>query len=96
MKIQNKKPKVSIVVVNYNNAKFLTKSINSVLEQCYKSKEIIVVDDNSNDKSVEILEKFKKKLKIIKNKKKTSEGSFNQINCYYRGYLKSRGDYLFF
>ena len=96
MKIQNKKPKVSIVVVNYNNAKFLTKSINSVLGQSYKSKEIIVVDDNSNDKSVEILEKFKKKLKIIKNKKKTSEGSFNQINCYYRGYLKSRGDYLFF
>ncbi len=96
MKTQYKKPKVSIVIVNYNNDKFLSKSINSALEQSYKPKEIIVVDDNSNDKSSEILKKFKKKIKIIKNKKKTLEGSFNQINCYYRGYLKSRGDYLFF
>ena len=64
MKTQFKKPKVSIVIVNYNNAKFLTKSINSALDQSYNSKEIIVVDDNSNDKSSEILKKFKKKIKI--------------------------------
>ena len=76
MKTQFKKPKVSIVIVNYNNAKFLTKSINSALDQSYNSKEIIVVDDNSNDKSIEILEKFKKKLlkkiriKITKNQLK--------------------------
>ena len=96
MKTVNKNPKVSIIIVNYNNAKFLSKCINSVLNQSYKCKEIIVLDDNSQDNTIEVLKKFKKKIKIIKNKKKTLEGSFNQINCYHRGFLKSKTDYLFF
>lgn len=96
MKILNRKPRVSIIIVNYNNAKFLTKSITSALNQSYQSKEIIVVDDNSNDNSLEVLKKFNNKIKVIKNKKKTQEGSFNQINSYFIGFLKSKGDFLFF
>ena len=60
MKTVNKNPKVSIIIVNYNNAKFLSKCINSVLRQSYKRKEIIVVDDNSQDNTIEVLKKFKK------------------------------------
>ena len=96
MKIQYKNPKTSIIIVNYNNAIFLSKSINSVLSQSYKFKEIIVVDDYSTDNSIKVLNKFKDKIIVLKNKKKTSEGSYNQINCYYKGFLKSKGDYLFF
>ena len=65
-----KKNLASIIIVNYNNAQYLSKSINSVLRQGYKYKEIIVVDDNSNDHSIKILKKFEGKIKIIKNKKK--------------------------
>ena len=96
MKTQIKKPKASIIIVNFNNAKYLGDCINSILKQSYKNKEIIVVDDKSIDKSYEVLKKFQKKIITIKNKKKTSEGSYNQINSYYKGYLKSQGDYLFF
>ena len=96
MKIQNKKTKISIIIVNYNNAKFLSKSINSALEQSYKNKEIIVVDDNSKDNSITVLNKFKKKVTIIKNKKKTHQGSFDQINSYYKGFKNSHGEFLFF
>ena len=96
MKTQIKKFKATIIIVNFNNAKYLGNCINSILKQSYKNKEIIVVDDKSRDESYEILKKFKKKITIIKNKKKTSEGSYNQINSYYKGYLKSNGDYLFF
>ena len=96
MKTQIKKFKATIIIVNFNNAKYLGNCINSILKQSYKNKEIIVVDDKSRDESHEILKKFKKKITIIKNKKKTSEGSYNQINSYYKGYLKSNGDYLFF
>ena len=90
MRKKIKKSYISIIIVNYNNAKYLTRSVNSALKQSYKSKEIIVVDDNSLDNSLEVLDKFKKKIKIIKNTKKTSEGSFNQINSYYKGFIKSK------
>ncbi len=96
MRKKIKKSYISIIIVNYNNAKYLTRSVNSALKQSYKSKEIIVVDDNSLDNSLEVLDKFKKKIKIIKNTKKTSEGSFNQINSYYKGFIKSKGNYIFF
>ena len=86
----------SIIIVNYNNAQYLSKSINSVLRQGYKYKEIIVVDDNSNDHSIKILKKFEGKIRIIKNKKKTKTGSYNQINCYYLGFSKSKGKVIFF
>lgn len=65
--------KISIIIVNFNNAKFLTKSITSALNQSYKNKEVIVVDDNSNDNSLDVINKFKKQIKIVKNKKKQTK-----------------------
>tara|TARA_B100001559_G_scaffold249219_1_gene212554 strand:- start:2408 stop:2845 length:438 start_codon:yes stop_codon:yes gene_type:complete len=95
MKTQKNKL-ASIIIVNFNNAKLLNDSINSALNQSYKYKEVIVVDDLSTDNSLQVLKKFKKKIKIILNKKKTSYGSYNQINSYYLGFKKSKGDYIFF
>lgn len=92
---QIKKPLVSIIIVNYNNAKYLKKSLNSVINQTYKKKEIIVIDDISTDNSVQILKKYKNKIKYYVNKKKTQHGSYNQIWSYYNGILKSKGKYLF-
>ena len=96
MKILDKRNLVSVIIVNYNNAKFLEQSIKSILNQTYKDVEIIVVDDKSTDDSLNKLSKYKNKIKIIKNKIKTNQGSYNQINSYYNGYLKSKGNYLFF
>jgi glycosyltransferase involved in cell wall biosynthesis len=96
MKNPNKKPLVSVIIVNYNNVYLLGQSIKSILNQTYKNIEIIVVDDQSTDNSIKELSKYKNKIKIIENKKKTKQGSYNQINSYYNGYLKSRGEYLFF
>ena len=96
---ENSKNKIiaSVIIVNFNNAKYLSKSIDSVLSQTInQKKEIIVVDDNSSDNSIKVLNKYKDKIKIIRNKKKTKFGSYNQMNCYYKGLLESKGDYLFF
>ena len=96
MKTQINSNLASVIVVNFNNATFLLDSINSILKQSYKHIEIIVVDDKSTDNSLKILKNFKKKIIIIKNKKKTEHGSYNQINAYYKGFIKSKGNYIFF
>ena len=51
--------KVSIVVPNYNYARYLTERIQSLLNQTYQDIELIVVDDASTDHSIEIIEKYK-------------------------------------
>ncbi len=71
MKIQQNKL-ASIIIVNFNNSKLLNECLNSALNQTYKYKEIIVVDDYSTDNSLKILNTYKKKIKVIKNKKKNT------------------------
>ena len=87
--------KVSVVIANYNNAKFIEKCINSIKNQTYKNYEIIFFDDNSNDNSLKIIKQFKK-IKIIENKSQTKFGSFNQINAFYKSIKKSKGKIIFF
>jgi glycosyltransferase involved in cell wall biosynthesis len=89
------KNKVSVLVVNYNNSIYLDRCIKSIQKQSYKDIEIIVVDDNSSDNSLEILAKFKKII-LIQNKKKSNIGSYNQLNAYKNAFLKARGDIIFF
>lgn len=50
--------KVSIIMPNYNCEKFIEETINSVLSQTYNNWELLIVDDCSTDKSVEIIKKF--------------------------------------
>ena len=70
MKMQKNNILVSIIIVNFNNAKLLKDCLNSIFIQNYKNKQIIVVDDNSNDNSLNVLNKYKKKITILKKKKK--------------------------
>ena len=56
-----KKNYVSILITNYNKEKYIRNTINSCLKQNFKKKEILVFDDCSTDKSLEILESYKKK-----------------------------------
>ncbi len=51
-------PLVSVVIPNYNHARFVGDAIRSVLNQSFCSYEIIVVDDGSTDDSREVIEKF--------------------------------------
>lgn len=53
-----KMPLVTFIVTSYNYEKFIEKTLESIRNQSYKNFEIIVVDDFSQDNSVEIIEKY--------------------------------------
>lgn len=52
---------ISIIIVNYNGKKWLKKLFDSLLAQIYKNIEIVVVDNNSADRTKEIVQEFSKK-----------------------------------
>ena len=55
---KNNSPWVDVIITNFNKAKFLEESINSVIDQTYKNWKLYIIDDNSNDHSLEIINKF--------------------------------------
>jgi glycosyltransferase involved in cell wall biosynthesis len=66
----NELPLISIVIPNYNNEIYLEKAISSCLNQTYKNLEVLIVDDCSTDKSVELIREIQKndaRLKLIQN-----------------------------
>lgn len=52
-------PLVSVIIPNYNHAKFLDERIQSVLNQTYQNFELIILDDKSTDNSVEVINQYK-------------------------------------
>lgn len=60
-------PLVSVIVPNYNHAKYLDQRLTSILNQTYRNFEVIFLDDLSSDDSLEIAEKY------------TSDPRFTQI-----------------
>lgn len=61
---------VSIVMPSYNTAKFISRSIESVIQQTYSNWELLIVDDCSTDQTDSVVKPFLKdnRIKYIKNK----------------------------
>ena len=88
------KPKISFIATVYNKEKYLIPFISSIQNQNLKEFELIVVDDYSTDKSVEIINNLQEKdrrILLIKNKR--NRGS---LYSRYRGALYSKGKYIIF
>src|SRR6201996_4594076 len=58
---------VSVTIVTYNSGRFIKRCLESVLEQDYPFKEIIVIDNNSSDGTIDILEPFEDRCRIVYN-----------------------------
>lgn len=84
---------VSIIVPIYNVEKYLEKCVCSILNQDYNNLEVILVNDGSTDKSLEICERLQKKdnrIKIINQKNLGVSAARNN------GFYYSKGDYICF
>jgi len=57
--------KVSIVIINYNDKLRIDRAINSALNQTYRYKEVIVVDDGSDNETRDIYKKYKNEIKLV-------------------------------
>lgn len=57
-------PKISIVLVNYNDSQYLDERIQSLLNQTYKDFELIIIDNGSTDNSAEVIHRYTADLRV--------------------------------
>ena len=86
--MKNNFPLVSVVIPTYNHAYFLKQAIDSVLNQDYPNIELIVLDDGSTDKTIEILEKYENQFYW------ETQINIGQSATLNKGWNKSKGDIL--
>jgi len=86
-------PKISVIVPNYNHARFLKQRLDSIFNQTFQDFEVILLDDCSTDNSVEILSEYAKNRKVshfIINEK-NSGSTFKQWK---KGIDLAKGEYI--
>jgi glycosyltransferase involved in cell wall biosynthesis len=83
-------PLVSIVINNYNYGRFVADAIDSALEQTYSNREVIVVDDGSQDNSRDVISSFGNRVKAVF---KSNGGQSSAFNA---GFAESSGDVICF
>jgi chlorobactene glucosyltransferase len=92
-------PKVSIIVPVRNEEKYISKCLDSLLNQKYPNFEIIVINDSSNDGTWDIIRRYKENyeqsLKAI-NANPRPDGWTGKSWACFQGYLKATGDILMF
>jgi len=86
-------PLVSVLITSYNRQAFIAEAIESVLISTFSNFELIIVDDNSNDDTFTIAEKYAtndKRIRLFKNQKNLGQfGNRNKAASYATGkYLK--------
>lgn len=92
MSLEN--PLVSIVIPVFNSEAFIAEAINSCINQTYRPIEIICVDNNSEDRSVSLLEQYQKLYPgIIKIHQEAEAGAPAARN---RGMAVARGEFIHF
>ena len=86
-------PLISVIVSIYNIADYLNRAIESIIRQTYKNLEIILVNDGSEDDSLEVCQSYAKNDKRIVIIDKINEGLSSARNA---GINLAKGEYLFF
>ncbi|WP_273337520.1 glycosyltransferase family 2 protein, partial [Campylobacter avium] len=84
-------PKISVLIPSYNSIKYINEALQSAVNQTFKDIEIICIDANSNDGTLEFLKEEQRKderIRIILSDKKSLG---YQLNL---GFKEAKGEYL--
>jgi glycosyltransferase involved in cell wall biosynthesis len=84
-------PLVSILVSNYNYARYIGESIQSALDQTYRNIELIICDDGSTDESVTVIEGYERKDPRVRLIRKANGGQASGFNA---AYAVSQGEII--
>ena len=88
------KPLVSVILCCYNEEKYINQAIDSTLFQTYENIELIIVDDNSTDRTMEICESYEDpRIRIYQKAKGQERGLAESRNL---GVSKANGSYVVF
>ncbi|MBR5155212.1 MAG: glycosyltransferase [Clostridia bacterium] len=82
---------VSVILPVYNGGDILADSIESVLEQTYENFELIIINDGSKDKTLEIAQEYAKRDKRIKVLTQENKKIPRTLS---RGFNEARGEFL--
>ena len=85
------KPLISIITITLNSSKTLQETINSILEQSYKNFEIIIIDGNSSDNTIDIIKNNEGNIDYWISEQ--DDGIFHAFN---KGLRLARGEYIGF
>lgn len=89
-------PTLSVVMPNYNHARFLTQAVQDLLSQSFSPYEIIIIDDGSTDDSIKVIERIVREnpnsnIKFLRNDQ--NQGVIYTAN---RGLREASGQYVYF
>lgn len=86
-------PFVSVIIPNYNHARYLDERIQSVLNQTYQNFEVIVLDDKSTDNSVGVINKYRNNPHVshIVINEENSGSTFKQ---WHKGFELAKGELI--
>jgi len=82
---------ITVIIPAYNGARFVEDALKSVFAQSIPPDEVIVIDDCSTDNTLQVLELYKDKINIVKNKV-NSGASFSRN----QGILRAKSEFIAF
>jgi len=84
-------PLISILIPFKNTETYIAECLDSILKQTYKNWECIVIDDNSTDSSLKVVERYATKNNRIQLYKNSGSGIIDALRT---AYSNSSGDYI--
>lgn len=85
-------PRVSIIMPNLNNRRFLTERLDSILNQTLRDWELIVVDSYSDDGAWELIQNYAAHDRRFRISQAARDGLYANLN---RGIAQARGEYVY-
>jgi len=89
--IEEGKPVVSVITIVFNSEDLIERTINNVLSQSYPNIEYIIIDGGSTDKTIDIINKYSKKIAYWQSE--PDKGLYDAMN---KGLENASGDYVWY
>lgn len=93
--IRQYNPLVTTCILSYNHEQFLSNAIESAIQQTYANQEVLIIDDGSSDRSLEIANDYARRfpatIRVLTHPSHVNKGISATCN---RGLAEARGEYI--